>query len=127
MTPSPAETGAQLLQRFTQAALTFAKPRPVHVDMLVQFDDVPVIVRIRDGRVAEIVEKGVALQSWDFAVKGSAEGWGKFWLATPPAGWHDLLALNKRRVFTIEGHLHPLMAHLQFIKDLLASPREVMV
>ena len=119
MTPSPAETGAQLLRRFTQAALTFAKPRPV------QFDDVPVIVRIRDGRVAEIVERGVALQSWDFAVKGTTEGWSKFWLATPPAGWHDLLALNKRRAFTIEGHLHPLMAHLQFIKDLLASPREV--
>lgn len=124
MIRSTAATGAQLLQRFTTVALTFAKPRPVHVDMLVQFDDVPAIARIRDGRVAEIVEKGVALQSWDFAVKGSAEGWSKFWLATPPAGWHDLLALNKRRVFTIEGHLHPLMAHLQFIKDLLASPRE---
>ena len=124
MTLSTAATGAQLLQRFTQTALTFAKPRPVHVDMLVQFDDVPVIVRIRDGRVTEIVEKGVALQSWDFAVKGSAEGWSQFWLAMPPAGWHDLLALNKRGAFTIEGHLHPLMAHLQFIKDLLASPRE---
>ena len=125
MTRSPAETGAHLLQRFTQAASTFAKPRPVQVDMLVQFDNVPVIVRVRDGCVAEIVEKGVALQSWDFAVKGSAEGWSQFWLATPPAGWHDLLALNKRGAFTIEGHLHPLMAHLQFIKDLLASPREV--
>ena len=125
MTRSPAETGAQLLQRFTQAASTFAKPRPVQVDMLVQFDNVPVIVRVRDGCVAEIVEKGVALQSWDFAVKGSAEGWSQFWLATPPAGWHDLLALNKRGAFTIEGHLHPLMAHLQYIKDLLASPREV--
>jgi hypothetical protein len=118
-------TGAQLLQRFTQAASHFAKLRPVQIDMLVQFDDVSAIVRIRDGRVAEIVEQGVALQSWDFAVKGTAEGWSKFWLATPPAGWHDLLALNKRRAFTIEGHLHPLMAHLQFIKDLLASPREV--
>jgi hypothetical protein len=126
MTRSIAATGAQLLQRFTQVALTFAKPRPVHVDMLVQFDDVPVIVRIRDGRVTEIVEKGVALQSWDFSVKGSAEGWSQFWLATPPAGWHDLLALNKRGAFTIEGHLHPLMAHLQFIKDLLASPREAL-
>ena len=125
MTRSNAATGAQLLQRFTQAASHFAKLRPVQIDMLVQFDDVSAIVRIRDGRVAEIVEQGVALQSWDFAVKGTAEGWSKFWLATPPAGWHDLLALNKRRAFTIEGHLHPVMAHLQFIKDLLASPREV--
>ena len=125
MTRSTAATGAQLLQRFTQVASTFAKPRPVQIDMLVQFDDVSVIVRIRDGRVTEFVERNVGLQSWDFAVKGTAEGWSKFWLATPPAGWHVLLALNKRRAFTIEGHLHPLMAHLQFIKDLLASPREV--
>jgi hypothetical protein len=124
MTRSTTATGAQLLQRFTLAASTFTKPRPVQVDMLVQFDDVPVIVRVRDGRVTEIVERAVALQSWDFAVKGTAEGWRQFWLATPPAGWHDLLALNKRGAFTIEGHLHPLMAHLQFIKDLLASPRE---
>lgn len=124
MTLSTSATGAQLLQRFTQAASTFTKPRPVQVDMLVQFDELPVIVRIRDGRVTEIVERGVALQSWDFAIKGSAEGWSRFWLATPPAGWHDLLALNKRGAFTIEGHLHPLMAHLQFIKDLLAAPRE---
>lgn len=124
MTRSTAATGAQLLQRFTLAASTFVKPRPVQIDMLVQFDDVSVIVRIRDGRVIEFVERSVGLQSWDFAVKGTAEGWSKFWLAMPPAGWHDLLALNKRRAFTIEGHLHPLMAHLQFIKDLLASPRE---
>jgi hypothetical protein len=125
MTRSTVATGAQLLQRFTQTALTFAKPRSVRIDMLVQFDDLPIIVRIRDGRVLEIVERGVALQSWDFAVKGSAEGWSKFWQMTPPAGWHDLFALNKRGAFTIEGYLHPLMAHLQFIKDLLASPREV--
>ena len=124
MTRSTAATGAQLFQRFTQAASSFAKPRAVQVDMLVQFAEVPAIVRIRDGRVTEIVQRGVALQSWDFAVKGTAEGWSQFWLAIPPAGWHDLLALNKRGAFTIEGHLQPLMAHLQFIKDLLASPRE---
>jgi hypothetical protein len=124
MTRSTAATGAQLLQRFAQAASTFTKSRPVHIDMLVQFADVPVIVRIRDGRVTELIERAVALQSWDFAVKGTAEGWSQFWLAMPPAGWHDLLALNKRGAFTIEGHLQPLMAHLQFIKDLLASPRE---
>ena len=125
MNRSTAATGAQLLQRFTEAAASFSRSRPVRADILLQFDDLPAIVRVREGRVAEIVERGVALQSWDFAVKGTAEGWSKFWEAVPQAGWHDLLALNKRKAFTIEGNLHPLMAHLQFVKDLLASPREV--
>ncbi|MEI7569453.1 MAG: hypothetical protein WCJ34_08410 [Alcaligenaceae bacterium] len=125
MAGSTPATGAQLFKRFAQAAATFSKPRAVRADMLLQFDELAVLVRIREGRVSEILERGVALQSWDFAVKGTAEAWSKFWLATPPAGWHDLLALNKRQAFVIEGNLHPLMAHLQFIKDLLASPREV--
>jgi len=125
MTRSTAATGAQLLRRFTQAAATFSKSRPVQADVLLQFADLSALARIRDGRVAEILERGVALQSWDFSVKGTAEGWEKFWLAIPPPGWHDLFALNKRKAFSIEGDLHPLMTHLQFFKDLLASPREL--
>jgi hypothetical protein len=42
----------------------------------------------------------------------------------PAAGWHDIFALGKRRELVIDGNLQPLMAHLQFIKDLLAVGRE---
>ena len=116
-------TGLQLLARFRQAAMTFSQPRLLRADMLLQFGQARAIVRIHDGQVTEIVERSVPLQSWDFAVKGSELGWIKFWMPMPEAGWHDILALNKRREFSIEGNLQPLMAHLQFIKDLLACPR----
>ncbi len=123
MTEPHSATGIQLLARFREAAFRFSRARQVHADMLLEFGDVRAIVRIRDGRVVEIVDRSVPLQSWDFAVKGSELGWIKFWHAMPEAGWHDILALNKRREFSIEGNLQPLMAHLQFIKDLLASAR----
>lgn len=124
MTGSQSAAGAQLLQRFRARAASFSRSRLFSADILVQFADVPVIVRVRDGRVAELVEHRVPLQSSDFSIKGSEEGWTKFWQAAPPAGWHDIFALNKRREFSIEGNLQPLMAHLQYVKDLLASPRE---
>ncbi len=63
------------------------------------------------------------LTPWDFAICGTAQAWGRFWNRPPPPGWHDLLALCKRKEMRIEGSLQPLMANLQYFKDLLALPR----
>jgi len=125
MTGSQTAAGAQLLQRFRAQALSFSKPRLFSADILLQFADLPVIVRVREGHVTEIVEHRVPLQTSDFSIKGTEQGWTKFWQSMPPAGWHDIFALNKRKEFTIEGNLQPLMAHLQYVKDLLACAREV--
>ena len=124
MTSSRTARGASQLARFREASASFSRPRACSADLLLQFGDVAAIVRVRDGRVAQIIDERVPLKSWDFAVKGSEAGWDKFWEKFPPPGWHDILALNKRREFSIEGNLHPLMSHLQFYKDLLACARE---
>ena len=124
MTSSRTARGASQLARFREASASFSRPRACSADLLLQFGDVAAIVRVRDGRVAQIIDERVPLKSWDFAVKGSEAGWDKFWETFPPPGWHDILALNKRREFSIEGNLHPLMSHLQFYKDLLACARE---
>ncbi|MCC7227565.1 MAG: hypothetical protein IT507_12830 [Burkholderiaceae bacterium] len=124
MSSSPKTRGASQLARFREASASFSRNRACKADLLLQFGEVAAIVQVRDGRVAQIVEDRVPLRSWDFAVKGSEEGWDQFWQKFPPPGWHDILALNKRRVFSIEGNLHPLMSHLQFYKDLLACARE---
>ena len=58
-------------------------------------------------------------------MQASEAAWSRFWQAVPDAGWHDIFALAKRGELRIEGNLQPLMAHLQFVKDLVASPREV--
>jgi hypothetical protein len=45
------------------------------------------------------------------------------WRDPPPPGWNDLLALSKRGEMSFEGDLQPFMAHLQYFKDVLTSPR----
>ena len=63
---------------------------------------------------------GVARQN---AVRGSLRAWMNLWRDPPPPGWNDLLALSKRGEMSFEGDLQPFMAHLQYFKDVLTSPR----
>jgi len=124
MTHPRSEQGAQFFARFRDAATHFCRARQVDLDFVVQFADVPALVTVRGGKVTQISEAKAPLLAYEFAIKGSSLGWAQFWLPVPAAGWHDIFALNKRKEFSIEGNLQPLMAHLQFVKDLLASPRE---
>ncbi|NWF56190.1 MAG: hypothetical protein HXY45_15505 [Syntrophaceae bacterium] len=91
---------------------------------LVQIGTVPFLLRIEEGRVRECLKGLPLLCSWVFAVRGSAKGWEALWQDPPPPGWHDIFALAKRGEMTLEGNLHPLMANLQYIKDILALPRK---
>ncbi|WP_291381265.1 MULTISPECIES: hypothetical protein [Achromobacter] len=116
--------GAQLAQRFRDSALSFSRPRQVDMDLLVRFGAHPVLVRIRDGRVTAAEVPAAPLPSCDVAMQASEAAWSRFWQAVPDAGWHDIFALAKRGELRIDGNLQPLMAHLQFVKDLLASARE---
>ena len=57
------------------------------------------------------------------SVPSVREAWDTFWLPVPPPGYHDLLAMLKRRRLRIEGNLHPFMANLLYFKDVMAAPR----
>lgn len=116
--------GAQLAQRFRASVLSFSRPRQVDMDLLVRFGAHPILVRVRDGRVASADGPSAPLPACDVAVQASETAWSRFWQALPDAGWHDIFALGKRGELRLEGNLQPLMAHLQFVKDLLASARE---
>lgn len=81
------------------------------------------LVRIAAGRVVA-VERGPFVQpSWSFALRAPTEAWEAFWSPSPPPGRHDLFALVKRGELRIEGDLHPFMANLLYVKDVLASLR----
>jgi hypothetical protein len=98
--------------------------RGLSADCLVQIGAVPFLLRIEGGNVREC-RRGVPLMcSWVFAVRGSAQAWAALWQDLPPPGWHDIFALIKRGEMSLEGNLHPLMANLQYFKDMIASPRE---
>lgn len=81
------------------------------------------ILSIREGRVTNIEPATRLMRPWTFAVRADAADWLKHWEDPPAPGWHDLLAMSKRGLVTIEGDLKPFMANLQYIKDVLAAPR----
>ena len=83
----------------------------------------PFHVSIRAGAIIDITPAPILMRSWRFAYRASFAAWAEYWQPAPRPGWHDLLALTKRKEAVLEGDLHPFMTHLQYFKDLLALPR----
>jgi hypothetical protein len=98
--------------------------RNLSVDCLVQIGTVPFLLRIEEGGIRECRKGLPLLCSWVFALRGSAQGWAALWKDPPPPGWHDIFALTKRGEMALEGNLQPLMANLQYFKDLVTLPRK---
>ena len=86
---------------------------------------IPFDVIVAAGKIISLERGPFVMRSWRFAVRGSAEAWGRLWQPMPDPGWHDLLALTKRGCVVLEGDLQPLMANLQYVKDVLVLPRRL--
>lgn len=86
---------------------------------------IPFDVVVVTGRIISLERGPFIMRSWSFAVRGTAEAWGRLWKPMPDPGWHDLFALTKRGCAMLEGDLQPLMANLQFMKDMLVLPRRI--
>lgn len=110
---------------FLETAGHFNQPRRADFDMKVGIGSRELLVKVRDGAVQSIDDLATLrpLTAWQFSLSADAESWQRFWEPFPPAGWHDIFALMRNGKLRIEGNLHPFMAHLQLVKDLLASPR----
>jgi len=104
-----------LVRRGAWVDLTFA----------VGVGEVPYYAKIEGGRIAALDRGPLLMRSTRFQVSGTAEAWRKFWAPVPEPGWHDLLALTKRGAARIDGDLQPLLANLQYFKDVLAAPRRL--
>ena len=87
--------------------------------------EVTYYLKIAGGRIAVLERQPRPMRPWQFALRATAEAWQKFWMPVPEPGWHDLSALTKRGVATLEGDITPYMTHLQFFKDMFASPRRL--
>jgi hypothetical protein len=92
-------------------------------DIQVGIGSVPVHISIVSGEITNLDTHRRLMRSWRFAINGTAKGWAEFWRPIPAPGWHDLFALSKRGELRMEGDLQALVANLQYIKDLVATPR----
>jgi len=130
MTPTPNATDAAIIRVFSgiptlleQDPALILRGRTLDCECLLGPMDHPLHVSIRGGRIVELAPAPVLMRSWRFSYRASPAAWAEYWKPAPRPGWHDLLALTKREEATLEGDLHPFMAHLQYFKDVLALPR----
>jgi murein tripeptide amidase MpaA len=81
---------------------------------------------IDEGRIAEAgtaPQEGPGRAEVRLTLSASREEWEAFWEPEPRPGHHDLMALLRRRVLTVEGDTHLFMSHLRYVKDVLEKPR----
>jgi len=99
--------------------------RHMNETFMLEVGEAQYLVTVRAGRI-EAVEKGpFVMRAWRFAIRAKREHWERHWQAPPAPGWHDLFALLRRGEVAFEGDQRVLMAHLLYLKLLLATPRRL--
>ena len=85
----------------------------------------PFYLTLREGVLTDFARGPRLLRSVAFSISGTEQAWQHHWRSMPEPGWHDIFALTKRGVTSIQGDLRPLLQNLQYFKDLLALPRRL--
>ena len=104
---------AELVRRGRHCSTTF----------LLEAGDTSYLVRVREGRIASIERGPFLMRPWTFALRAPADAWRRFWEPVPAPGYHDLFAMKKLGVASVDGDIIPLMTHLRYLKDVIAAPR----
>ena len=110
--PDLVNANAGLVRRGRRLTTTF----------LLGVDDAEYLVHVAEGRLAGLERGPFLMRSWSFAVRASADAWARSWRPLPEPGYHDIFAMKKLGVARVEGDLWPLMAHLRYVKEVLAAP-----
>lgn len=125
MNASVQERLESIAGRVNADALLVHRGRYLNADLKVVVGDVAYQLRIRNGRVESLGRQMPLFAPADLVIRAAESVWEALWEPMPQAGWHDIFALTKRGAMTIEGDSHLLFAHLQYLKDVLAAPRQV--
>jgi pimeloyl-ACP methyl ester carboxylesterase len=113
--PDLVNADAELVRRGRFLSTTF----------MVEVGDKGYLVKVYEGRIVSVTPGPFVTPSFSFALRAPADEWQTFWTPLPPPGHHDIFALFKRGKLKIEGDMRVFMAHLLYIKDVLASPRRL--
>ena len=97
--------------------------RHVSTSFLLQVNQAEYLIQIVDGRIASVKKGPFPIADWVFALRASEAAWAEFLQPIPKPGFHDVMAMLKLKHLKMEGDLYPLMSHLLYFKDVLASVR----
>src|ERR1043166_4205758 len=99
--------------------------RYLSTPFLIEIGEQGYLIKIIEGRIVSVTSGPFVTPNYSFALRAPRDEWELFWTELPPPGHHDIFALFKRGKLVIEGNLHPLMANLLYLKDVLAAPRKL--
>ena len=114
-----------LKERVNADAGLVRRGRMLTTTFLLQSGDTSWLISIFEGRIASVTRGPFVMPSSSFALRAGEAEWQKFFLAKPPPGSNDLMALVRRKVLKAEGNLQVFMAHLRYFKEALAKLRPV--
>lgn len=97
--------------------------RHVSTAFLLQVDQDEYVIQILAGRIVAVEKGPFPIADWVFALRASEAAWREFLKPIPKPGFHDVMAMLKLKHLKMEGDLYPLMSHLLYFKDVLASVR----
>ena len=112
-----------LKERVNQDASLVRRGRYLTTTFLMQAGDTSWMISIFEGKVTSVTRGPLVMPSCSFALRASEAEWQKFFLAKPPPGSNDLMALVRRKALKAEGELQVFMAHLRYFKEALAKLR----
>ncbi|NBT39813.1 MAG: hypothetical protein EBT20_05075 [Alphaproteobacteria bacterium] len=81
------------------------------------------LVSIHDGIIIDVSKGPFVMASAHFSIMADEEAWIEFMQPIPKPGYHDLMALLRRKRLQVHGNLQPFMTHLLYFKLLLACLR----
>jgi hypothetical protein len=122
MSNAPA-TLVQLTDRLNGNAGLVRRGRFVELEFMLQIGDETHYLNIDHGQLTAITPGPLLMRPWRFAIRIQADAWLQFCQAVPRPGYHDLFAMCKLGVASIEGDIHPLMANLRYFREVLALAR----
>lgn len=99
--------------------------RDMNETFMVEVGDEQFLISVQKGLIRSVEKGPFVMRPWRFAIRASKECWEKHWQKTPAPGWHDLFALLRRGEVAFEGDQRVLMAHLLYLKLVLALPRKL--
>ncbi|MBV6303896.1 hypothetical protein KVP10_03300 [Candidimonas humi] len=112
-----------LPERFNSRAWTVQYARHLRTRFMLGVGNKLFRIAIAEGRIVSIERGPFLMNEWDFSLEAEEETWQKFWLAVPPPGFHDVMALSKTKRLAIRGNIYPFMSNLLYFKALLSAVR----
>jgi hypothetical protein len=112
-----------LAVRVNSDEMLVKRGRFLSTTFLLEVGPTPWLISIVEGKIVSVTRGPFVMPSWSFALRASEHEWAQFWAARPLPGFHDVMALIKRRALKAEGDLQIFMANLRYFKDVLAKLR----